>query len=106
MPAINAVLDKAYGNKSNPRRRKNAKSSRSNLVFFMETRGGKYNVKVYKVGKKYKVVIHERGMADQTGETTSKAEVRAVVGQFYKVGYMTGTAKYKVKHDALGLGIE
>ena len=92
--------------KSNPKRRKNAKSSRSNLVFFMETRGGKYNVKVYKVGKKYKVVIHERGVADQTGETTSKAEVRAVVGQFHKVGYMTGTAKYKVKHDALGLGIE
>ena len=90
----------------NPKRRKNAKSSGSNLVFFMETRGGKYNVKVYKVGKKYKVVIHERGVADQTGETTSKAEVRAVVGQFYKVGYMTGTAKYKVKHDSLGLGIE
>ena len=53
-----------------------------------------------------KVVIHERGVADQTGETTSKAEVRAVVGQFHKVGYMTGTAKYKVKHDSLGLGIE
>ncbi len=88
------------------RMRRNSKASRSNLVFFMETRGGKYNVKVYKVGKKYEMVVHERGQADLTAQTTSKAELSAIVGQFYRVGYMTGTAKYKVKHDALGLGIE
>ena len=88
------------------RMRRNSKASRSNLVFFMETRGGKYNVKVYKVGKKYEMVVHERGQADLTAQTTSKAELSAIVGQFYRVGYMSGTAKYKVKHDALGLGIE
>ena len=86
--------------------RRNSKASRSNLVFFMETGGGKRNIKVYKVGKKYEMVVHERGEPDLTAQTTSKDELRGVVGQFYRIGYMTGEAKYKVKHDALGLGIE
>ena len=86
--------------------RRNSKASRSNLVFFMETGRGKRNIKVYKVGKKYEMVVHEKGQPDLTAQTTSKAELKAVVGQFHRVGYMTGEAKYKVKHDALGLGIE
>ena len=56
--------------------------------------------------KNYEIVLHQRGQADLTAQTTSKAELSAIVGQFYRVVYMTGSAKYKGKHDALGLGIE
>ena len=95
---------------NNPKRRKNyvapSGGERKTRVFFMETRGKKYNVKVYKAGSVYEVVIYERGVPTESFITSDKNEVWATVGQFYKIGHMTGTAKYKVKQDNLGLGIE
>jgi hypothetical protein len=97
-------------NRANPRRRRNyvapSGGERKTRVFFMETRGKKYNVKVYKAGSVYEVVIYERGAPSESFITSDKNEVWATVGQFYKVGHMTGTAKYRVKQDNLGLGIE
>ena len=94
----------------NPRRRRNyvapSGGERKTRVFFMETRGKKYNVKVYKAGSVYEVVIYERGAPSKSFITSDKNEVWATVGHFYKVGHMTGTAKYRVKQDNLGLGIE
>jgi hypothetical protein len=100
--------------KNNPRRRKNfeppSSSGGGKMVFMMQTRGGKYKMTVYamdtskgKFSAYYEILLEERGIDDLSTIVSSREELYTVIVNFWRMGWRSGTAKYTIKTDKIGV---